>query len=119
MYTEAPPDALTMARRFLGWKIPKDFCPDSGISFAPYPDPLLWPIGTNLFNENQAKAMFEHCLYPATQAERGEPAPKVEISEDVEYLAEKLCGVLIAECGSWTAEDWDRCVALAAAKVPA
>jgi hypothetical protein len=55
-------DIRAAVNRFLGWRLPKDFSPDSGISFTPYEDPLLWPIGTNLFNDDQAKAMFEHCL---------------------------------------------------------
>jgi hypothetical protein len=60
-------DALAMARQFLGWKMPKDFSPDGGISFKPYDMPHMWPIGTNLLNEDQAKAMFEHCLKGAVR----------------------------------------------------
>jgi len=55
-------DIRATVNRFLGWRLPKDFSPDSGISFTPYEDALLWPIGTNLFNDGQAKAMLEHCL---------------------------------------------------------
>ena len=53
--------------RFLGWKLPKDFYPDNGISFdKKYEhDSIHYPIGTNLFNEDQAKAMFEYCLADA------------------------------------------------------
>jgi hypothetical protein len=64
--------------RFLCWKLPQDFAPDAGIRFTPTPrqpgwahDP--WPVGTNLFNAAQARAMFEHCLPALTAA-----APKVE-----------------------------------------
>ena len=50
--------------KFLGWKLPKDFYPDNGISFdKKYEhDSIHYPIGTNLFTADQAKAMFEYCL---------------------------------------------------------
>ena len=52
--------------RFLCWKLPVDFAPDAGISFAPHAyqthDNPSWPTGTNLLNAQQARAMFEHCL---------------------------------------------------------
>jgi hypothetical protein len=59
-----------MANRFLGWKLPKPFHPDNYISFTP-PAPLnpgtpyendLWPIGTNLFNADQAEAMIRYLV---------------------------------------------------------
>lgn len=65
--------------RFLGWRLPKDFYPDCGISFKPpekpHPDVLYeyWPVGTNLFTADQAKAMFEHCIQ-----EREVIMPRVE-----------------------------------------
>lgn len=52
--------------RFFGWKLPKDFQPDCGITFkhnetwGAYPN--NWPIGTNLLTADQARAMFEYCL---------------------------------------------------------
>ena len=62
-----------MVNRFLGWKLPEDFCPDDGISFerehsveymAKQGKPPLRhePIGTNLFTAGQAKAMVKHML---------------------------------------------------------
>lgn len=55
-----------MVNRFLCWKLPQDFAPDAGISFAPLTDPAwthdIWPIGTNLLHAGQAKAMVEHML---------------------------------------------------------
>lgn len=57
-----------MVNRFLGWKLPKDFSPDAGISFnptKPYEGDELgnsWPIGTNLFTAEQAKQMIEYLL---------------------------------------------------------
>ena len=49
-----------LVNRFLGWKIPKGFSPDGGISFDKNSN--CEPIGTNLFSADQAKAMFEYCL---------------------------------------------------------
>lgn len=59
------PHMQAMLDRFLGWKLPSDFGPDAGISFAPtvfqkngiHP----WPTGTNLLNSEQARAMLEYC----------------------------------------------------------
>lgn len=56
-----------MVNRFLGWKLPKDFAPDAGISFNPtrqdsYDEPGSWPVGTNLFTADQARAMVLHML---------------------------------------------------------
>ena len=51
--------------RFLGWKLPKDFGPDAGISFKPtkpYDEPGWWPTGTNLFTAEQAREMFKYAL---------------------------------------------------------
>jgi hypothetical protein len=67
MLTEA--DVNAIVNRFLAWKLPKDFCPDAGISFVPskpyegdeYGN-SWWPIGTNLLTAEQAKAMFVHAL---------------------------------------------------------
>lgn len=57
-----------MVGRFLAWKLPQDFYPDSFISFdrekhdawGGYPN--SWPTGTNLLNSQQAKAMLEHVV---------------------------------------------------------
>lgn len=54
-----------MVTRFLGWRLPKSFAPDAGISFKPMPDeymPHYWPTGTNLFDAPQAKEMILHIL---------------------------------------------------------
>lgn len=56
-----------MVDRFLGWKLPKDFYPDCGISFdGRGPDARGydrgWPTGTNLLHAGQAKEMFEHAV---------------------------------------------------------
>lgn len=58
-----------MVERFLGWKLPKNFCPDAGISFKPtkpYEGDEFgnswWPIGTNLLTADQAREMIAHML---------------------------------------------------------
>ena len=55
-----------MVDRFLGWELPRDFNPDGGISFVHEKDARgfepSWPIGTNLFTADQAKAMIKHML---------------------------------------------------------
>lgn len=58
-------DALVknMADRFLCWKLPEDFSPDAGIAFdAAHKEKWGMPIGTNLLNADQAKAMILHLL---------------------------------------------------------
>lgn len=70
--TEAKPvsDAQIkhMVERFLRWKLPEHFSPDGGISFqrdynqnTPYPAKHE-PVGTNLFDYNQATEMVRHML---------------------------------------------------------
>ena len=54
-----------MVDRFLCWKLPADFYPDAGISFAPghtIAGSPLWPSGTNLLTATQAQEMLEHVL---------------------------------------------------------
>lgn len=65
-----------MVNRFLCWKLPKDFCPDAGISFKPtkpYEGDALgnswWPIGTNLLTAEQAREMIIHMLVPNNKIE--------------------------------------------------
>lgn len=69
------PDIETMVNRFLGWKLPADFYPDCGISFDGRKDDewnknKTWPVGTNLFTADQAKAMLLHCLNVDAQQEQ-------------------------------------------------
>ncbi len=59
-----------MVNRFLSWKLPADFNPDSGIKFEKTRDvpghPALVqhnePTGTNLFSAEQARDMIAHIL---------------------------------------------------------
>jgi hypothetical protein len=62
-----PVDIAAAVNRFLQWELPRTFGPDCGISFdGRKPDqwnPVRqWPVGTNLFTADEARAMFEHCL---------------------------------------------------------
>ena len=52
-----------MVSRFLGWKLPKDFTPDAGISFA---ESAWWPTGTNLLHAGQAREMLEQVVCGCT-----------------------------------------------------
>ena len=71
------------AERFLCWKLPVPFSPDNGISFTPPTNPDWWPVGTNLLDADQAKAMFEHCLAPqAAPAEPPDAGPVAWIADE-------------------------------------
>ena len=59
----------TLVDRFLRWRLPADFSPDAGIEFKKpselFPemenaDEVHWPIGTNLLDATEAKAMLEY-----------------------------------------------------------
>lgn len=73
-----------MVDRFLGWKLPDDFCPDAGISFDPEynvecmakqgkPPMRHEPVGTNLLTADQVRQMFEYCL-GVDESERSDPS---------------------------------------------
>jgi hypothetical protein len=57
-----------MAERFLRWKLPENFNPDGGISFKRMfnehtAHPMRHePVGTNLFDYQQAVAMVRHMV---------------------------------------------------------
>lgn len=65
------PLVARMVDRFLGWKLPKDFNPDCGITFKPESDyqhseygrAKYEPTGTNLFTVEQATKLFEYLMY--------------------------------------------------------
>lgn len=70
------PDVKAMVDRFLRWKLPKGFSPDCGISFDGRKDDewnknKTWPIGTNLFDADQARQMIEYMLRPTVDAAGG------------------------------------------------
>jgi hypothetical protein len=54
-----------MVDRFLGWQLPKNFAPDAGISFQRTSHHIAgdyMPVGTNLFDAQQAEAMVRHMV---------------------------------------------------------
>ena len=54
-----------MVDRFLIWKLPDDFGPDSSITFdreKAKQGPHCWPVGTNLLTADQAREMVKHML---------------------------------------------------------
>lgn len=70
-----PVDIATMVNRFLGWPLPKNFSPDCHISFERPSNPLDWPVGTNLFTADQAKAMIEYMLAATPSPPRPDAQP--------------------------------------------
>jgi hypothetical protein len=58
-----------MVNRFLGWRLPENFNPDAGISFKkfyneqmPFGPQKHEPVGTNLFDIDQATAMVRYMI---------------------------------------------------------
>lgn len=54
-----------MVGRFLGWRLPKNFNPDAGISYTRpnyAPNVEATPSGTNLFDATQADEMVRHMI---------------------------------------------------------
>ncbi len=54
-----------MVNRFLMWRLPENFSPDNGISYARpnyAPSVDATPTGTNLFDATQAEAMVRHMI---------------------------------------------------------
>lgn len=56
-----------MVDRFLGWRLPKPWRPDNGISYqrpnyAHEPADHDWPTGTNLFDADQATEMVRYMV---------------------------------------------------------
>lgn len=49
-----------LVERFLGWKLPKNFNPDCGISYKPLSNSE--PSGTSLFDYKQAEDMVKHMV---------------------------------------------------------
>jgi hypothetical protein len=88
---DAGVDISAMVNRFLGWKLPKDFYPDAGISFKAVHeyDTPYWPTGTNLFTADQAKAMFEYVLAGQT------PHPEQDAKDARRMRAIRWCALHI------------------------
>lgn len=62
-----------MVNSFLRWKLPEHFNPDCGISFDPSYRSQHGPVGTNLFDYNQAEAMVRHMIEGLPAAKQGVP----------------------------------------------
>lgn len=63
-----------MVDRFLGWRLPKPWNPDNGVSYqrpnyAHQPADHDWPSGTNLFDAGQAEAMVRYMVEEMPPAE--------------------------------------------------
>lgn len=63
-----PAQIKHMVDRFLGWRLPDNFSPDAGISFKKlFNEGTAYqsenrPVGTNLFDAQQADAMVRHMI---------------------------------------------------------
>lgn len=98
-----------MVNRFLGWKLPKSFNPDCGVSFKPMEAAGgSWPIGTNLFTADEAKVMFEHCVRSTASSEPTKRERELDASLDqaigdrdqYHEWADKLAGAIAAHFGA-------------------
>jgi hypothetical protein len=84
-----------MANRFLCWRLPENFRPDAGISFKPtfndHMDPPMKhnPIGTNLFDADQAEAMVRY-MVEGIDATHSSRSVRVEHLSDSDVEAIKL-----------------------------
>lgn len=93
-----------MVDRFLRWRLPEDFNPDGGISFKPVfnehtAHPMkAEPVGTNLFDAQQAEAMVRYMLDGApalSEPVKDEPVAWPKIMYVCEYCQEhnpEMCG---------------------------
>jgi hypothetical protein len=78
--------------RFLAWPLPKTFEPDCGVSFDRGPGgPLSWPLGTNLFTANEARAMFEYCVGSEIEQQAREIADEAQSRELLAKRLEEVC----------------------------
>lgn len=80
-----------MVNRFLGWKLPKDFCPDGGITFNPghiSQSSPLWPVGTNLLTSIQAEELITHLLVGINLPEEADAIIAEHISTNKMLTAE-------------------------------
>jgi hypothetical protein len=89
--TPPAPDVARMVNRFLGWRLPKPWHPDNGISYkrpnyGHAPADHDWPTGTNLFDAEQAKQMIEYML-------EGSAAPAKTADEAVQHLIDICCTI--------------------------
>lgn len=102
-------EILQAVNRFLGWKLPKEFCPDSFISFdrekhsqwGGYPN--SWPTGTNLLTADQAREMFEYCFEQVAQ-------PKAEPVQEPVAWPDK-CELDQTPLGRAYSHGWNECLA--------
>lgn len=98
------PDVKTAVDRFIGWKLPYDFYPDCYIEFDRAKANAMgsWPIGTNLFTVDQAKAMFEYAL-SASPAAPEAAKPEQQAQAGCDYCNNPMfAGFKCDNCGRKT-----------------
>lgn len=84
-----------MVDRFLCWRLPKPWNPDGGISYqrpnyAHPPADHDWPVGTNLFDADQATAMVHFMLEGLPANLLRAPAVDAGAKEDLAYYDSKF-----------------------------
>ncbi|MFC3206823.1 hypothetical protein [Aquamicrobium soli] len=104
-----------MVQRFLSWRLPESFGPDAGIHFervsnagTPY-EYKHEPVGTNLFDYTEAKAMVQHMLEGLPAIGAGGQAVAVKALEwepGVVDWAKPLPGMKYVACSTTPAGAW-------------
>ena len=90
-----------MVSRFLVWRLPENFAPDSGISFSHLSTSIRpWPMkheptGTNLLDATQAEEMIRYLVDGMpTDSQAEQPAPA-----DCEWMSFSRGGLGYCRCG--------------------
>lgn len=104
----AAPDIRAMATRLMGWKLPKDFSPDGGISFkreSDYDHPEFGrtkfePIGTNLFSVAQAEQMLAY-LFEAQPRPMAATSPATAVDAVDERVPVDEVLEIVESYGPW------------------
>lgn len=98
-------DAIRAAAyKLMMWPLPRDFSPDCGISFDGRKDDewnknKSWPVGTNLFNVDQARAMFAHCIGDTIASLRSQLATEERDFNDMKLRREQAEAWLVSMFG--------------------
>jgi hypothetical protein len=94
-----------MARRFLSWRLPKNFSPDAGISYTRpnyAPEVDATPSGTNLLDYNQARdmvlSMVDGLPHDASSSPLSPDALQVALGAFKKIVAAKISTSGVAQC---------------------
>lgn len=98
-----------MVDRFLQWRLPANFNPDAGISYKRpnyLPEVDATPVGTNLFDAQQAEAMVRFMVEGLAEVSPDAPAAAVAgsaepVLQDIEQYRMQMAGISTAALGYW------------------